>query len=97
MNYIDEYAARIAALCYGSWDACSPEDRRLLRLYAVIGFVLDGKVGSYDVHDAWAAWRIETLAAHPSIVPFNELSPEIADLDNKYRDAIIAAWKANSE
>lgn len=41
-----------------------------------------------DVHDAWAIWRNYTKPDHASIVPFDQLTPEVQELDLPYMNAI---------
>jgi hypothetical protein len=42
------------------------------------------------VHHAWSAWRAETKPDHRSLVPFEDLTPDVQELDSAYRDAIRA-------
>ncbi len=65
-------------------------DEDLCRLYAQLALVKGEKTSLEDVHDAWALWRLRTRPDHPSIVPFEELSPEVQELDWPYADAIRA-------
>jgi hypothetical protein len=39
-------------------------------------------------HDAWAVWRNTTRPDHPSLVPFDQLTPDVQELDRTYMDAI---------
>jgi hypothetical protein len=41
------------------------------------------------VHDAWSVWRNKTDPDHRSLIPFDDLTPEVQQLDSKYREAII--------
>lgn len=63
-------------------------DRELLRLYALLVLVWGEDTTLADVHDAWAVWRTDTRPDHPSLVPFDELAPEVQELDRPYMDAI---------
>lgn len=64
------------------------QDAELLRLYALLVFVLGNDTGLEDVHDAWSIWCNATRPDHPSIVPFDDLSTEIQELDRAFRDVI---------
>lgn len=89
MNYIDDITSRLAARL----DDCPPD---LLRFYALLVLIQGHCTSLEDVHDAWAAWRVATRPDHPSLVPFGVLTPEVQELDRKYRDAIhqVAAERA---
>lgn len=82
-NYIDEIATRLGV----ALDDC---DDDLLRLYALLALVKGADTTEEDVHDAWAAWRAATHPTHRSLVPFDELTPEVQALDTKYAEAIRA-------
>lgn len=88
MTYIDRIAADISAELGDTWDDLSDDDKRLYRIYALLAKTNLGVVSLEDVHDAWAVWRMETRPDHPSIVPFDELAPDVQELDRKYADAI---------
>lgn len=60
----------------------------LTRLYALLALVRGVNTDLRDVHDAWAVWRDRTQPGHRSIVPFDQLAPEVQELDRKYRDGI---------
>lgn len=60
----------------------------LATLYALLALTVGQSVTLADVHDAWSVWRTRTRPDHPSLVPFGELSPEVQDLDQQYRDGI---------
>lgn len=70
------------------------EDPHLLRLYALLALVKGTDTTLRDVHDAWSLWRLATRSDHPSIVPFDELSPEVQELDRPYMEAIHRAARA---
>jgi hypothetical protein len=86
--YIDRIARRIADSCHLRNTA---EDARLARIYAVLCLAKGIAVTKRDVHDAWAAWRVETCPDHGALVPFEQLSGDVQALDGPYRDAIRAA------
>lgn len=62
----------------------------LLDLYGLLVFVKGDKVTLEDVHDAWAIWKNRIRPDHHSLVPFDELSERVQELDRKYADAIAA-------
>jgi hypothetical protein len=64
-----------------------PDD--LLDLYALLVLVLGEDTGLPDVHDAWSVWRNKTDPDHRSLIPFDDLIPEVQQLDSKYLEAII--------
>jgi hypothetical protein len=66
-------------------------DPDLLRLYTLLVLTTGTGTTAENVHDAWSAWRILTRPDHPALKPFAELSPEVAELDQPYADAICAA------
>lgn len=80
-NYLDAVAADIGALVPGC-------EQALLRIYAVLALAKGADVTRADVHHAWAAWRAATRPDHPSLVPFEDLSPEVQALDEPYAEAI---------
>jgi hypothetical protein len=95
MNYIDNLAFRVYAKTLPE----SPEPITvdvaadywpLYRAYAVLALAKGAAVTSEDVHDAWSAWQAGINTAHPSLIAFDELRPEIRALDAPYRDAIHA-------
>lgn len=89
-NYLDDVAAQIATRCRDLWLTASDEDRALYRIYAVLALTTGEQTTNENVHDAWAAWRAATKPAHRSLVPFDQLTREVQELDAPYRDAIRA-------
>jgi hypothetical protein len=69
-------------------------DPDLLRLYTLLLLVTGHNTTREDVHNAWAAWRAMTRPDHPALIPFAELSPEVAALDEPYARAIRLAAEA---
>ncbi|UUG69500.1 hypothetical protein SEA_SHAM_199 [Streptomyces phage Sham] len=62
----------------------------LLDLYTLLAFVKGENVTLEDVHDAWAIWKNRIRPDHKSLIPFDELTLEVQELDRKYADAIAA-------
>ena len=44
-----------------------------------------------EIHDAWSIWKNTVDNTHASIIPYNQLSIEIQELDAPYTDAINRA------
>lgn len=60
----------------------------LLEMYALLVLVLGEDVTLKDVHDAWSVWKNQHRADHRSLVPFEQLSPEVQAMDEKYAKSI---------
>lgn len=88
MNYIDRLARSIHFVAGGG--ELSPDELQLYRIYAVLCLSAGERTTNRMVHDAWSAWRAATRPDHRSLVPFEQLSPEVQELDTPYRDAIRA-------
>lgn len=65
----------------------------LFVLYAVLMRAKGHEVRLSDVHDAWTAWKLLTSSGHESLLPFEQLDPEVQAEDQPYVDAIISAAK----
>ena len=61
---------------------------RLMRIYAVLALAKGTAVTAKDVHDAWAAWECDRKPESRSIVPFDQLRPEVQATDGPFVDAI---------
>jgi hypothetical protein len=86
MNYIDEIAVQIAQ----ALDDPSPPqaDMALYRIYALLALTTGIHTTLENVHDAWSAWEACLVPDHRSIVPFDQLTTEVQELDRKYANAI---------
>lgn len=62
----------------------------LTELYALLVLTKGLATTLEDVHDAWSIWQNRTVANHRSLIPFDELTLEIQELDRPYMDAIHA-------
>lgn len=80
-NYIDDITDLIL-------DRIGTCPRELTRLYALLCLTKGERVTNRDVHDAWSAWRVEIEPDHRSLVPFDQLTPDVQELDTPYRIAI---------
>jgi hypothetical protein len=87
MNYIEELRQAI-------WAELPNLGEDLLDLYTLVGCVRGIETSNFDVHEAWSVWKNRTMPDHRSLIPFEELTAEVQDLDSKYRDGIIRAVKA---
>ncbi len=81
-NYVQDVIDRLA-------DRLDDCDGDLLALYALLTLTTGEATSLRNVHDAWAAWRNVTNPAHKSLVPFEDLTPEVQAYDEKYRAAIV--------
>jgi hypothetical protein len=63
----------------------------LFLIYAVRMRAKGEAVTAADVHDAWAAWIINTQGMHNSLVPFELLDPNVQQEDLPYVEAIRRA------
>lgn len=63
-------------------------DSDLERLYVLLVFTRGEQTTLRDVHDAWAIWRTQTNPQHKSCICFEDLTPEVQELDRKYMQAI---------
>lgn len=86
-SYAHQMAARLA-------DELPGLDAELANLYLLLALTRGTETTLRDVHDAWSVWRMNTRPDHPSLIPFEDLSAEVQQLDAKYRDAIHRATKA---
>ena len=89
MNYLDDLGRRIRG--HVPLANLPEEDTRaLFRGYAVLLLAKGSHVTPADVHNAWAAWMIQTDPTHDAIVPYADLSSEVAGDDLPYVQAIRA-------
>jgi hypothetical protein len=84
-NYIDKIADRIIAKASPD---CEPDDKLLYRIYALLALTCGPGVTKRDVHDAWSVWKLQHVKEHKSLIPFEQLSQEVQDMDEPYRKAI---------
>jgi hypothetical protein len=78
-------------------DSWASEDEALYLAYALLCRSKGEKVTAEDVHDAWSLWATLHAPKHPSLVPFNELRPEVQAYDEKYRIAIAHVAKMQTQ
>lgn len=69
-----------------------PDDhlKELLGLYGYLAMKWTDEVDNEMVHDAWSYWTAvyRKNPDHKSLKPFDELSPEVQEMDSVYREAI---------
>ena len=82
MNYIDNIIQRLAVKLPGC-----PLD--LFENYAQLVLTTGVNTTLKNVHDAWSIWQNKSKPNHKSLLPFEELSLEVQELDRKYAEAII--------
>jgi hypothetical protein len=87
MNYIDELAEAIRAKID---PAILPRSDvpRLFRIYAALTLAKGEAVTANDIHDAWAAWECDRKPNSPSIVPFDQLRPDLQRTDEPFVEAV---------
>lgn len=61
----------------------------LLDLYGLLAITVGESCTNEHIHDAWSFWQNRTQSEHRSLKPFNELTKEVQDLDEEYRQAVI--------
>lgn len=91
LTYLEEDAALICR-CLPK-NIARPDDEQfpLFLIYAVLMRAKGTAATLSDVHDAWAAWRVDSAPLHKDLVPFDELDAATQALDQPYLDAIHAA------
>lgn len=86
-NYIEEVSALIR-------DKIDPNKLpgkgldQLFASYALLALSKGASVTNEDVHDAWSAWATQYDPTNESIVPFDELTPDVQAEDTIFRNAI---------
>lgn len=65
----------------------------LMDVYSLLVLIKGTETTLEDVHDAWSVninktWDKEQYGEHRSLIPFDELSPEVQAKDQNYVDAI---------
>lgn len=68
-----------------------PDD--LIDLYALLVLVKGEKCTLEDVHDAWSVWKNKYTDEHKSLIPFDELTKTVQEMDREYARAIIKTAK----
>jgi len=61
----------------------------LLDVYTLLVLTVGTTCNNEHIHDAWSVWQNKTEPEHRSLKPFKELTEEVQNLDEVYRDAVI--------
>jgi hypothetical protein len=89
MSYLDDIAALVKDEV--PVEVGIPEEAdHLFVLYAVLVRVRGQATTARDVHDAWSAWMRTKDPAHESLVPFEQLPPDVQAEDEPFVEAIRA-------
>lgn len=64
----------------------------LLDLYTLLLLTKGLKVTEKDVHEAWAIYTNQINSRHKSLIPFEDLTKEVQNLDTPYTEAIKDAF-----
>jgi hypothetical protein len=86
-SYIADIAAQIRTLV-------SPEllpegeTDELFLTYAVLALAKGDRVDARDIHNAWAAWMSTRDPGHDSIVPYENLPPDVRREDDPFLNAV---------
>jgi hypothetical protein len=80
MNYVQEVQEALAAKL-----GLDPE---LRKLYALLVLVKGEETSLEDVHDAWSIWCNIDRPTHRSLIPFDQLTPKVQELDRLYMEVI---------
>ena len=65
----------------------------LLETYGLLVLTVGEDCTNEHIHDAWSIWQNKTQPEHRSLKWFNELTKEVQDLDEPYRQAVIKVAK----
>jgi hypothetical protein len=60
----------------------------LFLIYALLALAKGVDVEARDIHNAWAAWMSTKDPHHESIVPYEDLSPDVRREDDPYLAAV---------
>ena len=85
--YLDDIAARIRSHIANER---MPDENaeELMRLYAVLLRAKGRDVTESDIHDAWSMWMTKYQKNHESLVPYEDLKPEVRAQDSVFANAV---------
>jgi hypothetical protein len=86
-SYIADVAAEIQAAVPPEALPSGDTDELFL-IYAVLALAKGLDVEARDIHNAWAAWMSTKDPHHESIVPYDDLSPDVRREDDAYVAAV---------
>lgn len=89
MNYVQE----VQELLEEELKMRGTEYEGLLEVYGLLVLTSGDRCTKEDIHDAWSTWQNLTMPRHRSLIPFRELSVEVQDLDEEYRQAVVKVSK----
>ncbi len=84
MNYIN----KIRLALDKELNMSDSEYEDLLDVYALLVLIVGENCTNEHIHDAWSVWQNNTDPEHRSLIPFNQLTKEVQDLDEPYRQAV---------
>jgi hypothetical protein len=83
MSYLDDIASAVKKAVPGGVEV--PDDaHELFVLYAVLVRTCGQRTTARNVHDAWSAWMGARDPSHESLVPFEDLPPEVQAEDTPF-------------
>ncbi len=85
MNYVEN----VRHLLDGELQMSGTPYEGLLDLYGLLVITVGTNCTNEHIHDAWSFWQNRTQHDHRSLKPFIELTKEVQDLDEKYRQAVM--------
>ncbi len=65
----------------------------LLSLYSLLVMTVGKNCTQKNIHDAWSLWQNKQYKDHKSLLPFDELTKEVQDLDETYRMSVVNVSK----
>jgi len=89
MNYIN----KIRLALDKELNMSDSEYEDLLDVYALLVLIVGENCTNEHIHDAWSVWQNNTDPEHRSLITFNQLTKEVQDLDEPYRQAVIKVAK----
>jgi hypothetical protein len=97
-SYVEQMRDRIVeVLGADEIEGWGENAERLLDLYTLLALTRGADVTPEDAHDVWSVAISRTDPTHRSLIPFDELAPDVQAMDDKYRDAIVTAATAPGE
>ena len=65
----------------------------LLETYGLLVLTVGENCTQEHIHDAWSIWQNKTQPEHRSLIPFNNLTKDVQELDESYRKVVIKVAK----
>lgn len=87
MNYLNDVVVELTR----KLTDCPGE---LIDLYALLAATKGEATTLKDVHEAWGIWKNRINPIHKDLIPYDELTPEVQELDRKYMYAIQTAARS---